>query len=123
MHEIILHIDDDQDGLSRVDGAAPVVADTVVGIENQFSRGAAREVEAFRRDVVVPLVVAAKGDMFGEVVGWGWDVFGFGCEGVDEGGRDGGWGHVGGRDDGRESECVVPGFGCRQIGEWMDRSR
>jgi hypothetical protein len=45
-----------------------VVANSIVGVDDELALGAAGEVEAPRRDVVEPLVVSAKGDVFLEVV-------------------------------------------------------
>jgi len=45
-----------------------VVADSIVGVDDELALGATRKVKALRRDVVEPLVVSAKGDVFLEVV-------------------------------------------------------
>lgn len=45
-----------------------MVADSIVGVDDELALGATREVEAPRRDVVEPLVVSAESDVFLEVV-------------------------------------------------------
>ena len=57
--EEVLHVDDDEQGLGRIDHDAAVVADAVVGVEDEFAGAAAGEVEAAGRGVVEPLVIAA----------------------------------------------------------------
>jgi len=57
--EEVLHVDDDEEGLVRVNDDAAVVADAVIGVDDEFVGAAAGEVEAAGGGVVVPLVVAA----------------------------------------------------------------
>lgn len=45
-----------------------MVANSIVGVDDELALGATRKVEALRRDVVEPLVVSAKGNVFLEVV-------------------------------------------------------
>lgn len=46
----------------------PVVAYAIVGVDDELALGAAGKIEALRRNVVEPLVVATKGDVLLEVV-------------------------------------------------------
>lgn len=92
VHKEVLHVDDHKEGLCGIDGTAAVIADTVVGIENEFACGAARQVETLGGDVVIPLVIAAEGYMVVQIVLDG-RVDDFLGKGVDVFDLDGGWGH------------------------------
>jgi hypothetical protein len=57
--EVVLHVDDDEEGALRVDQHTAVVANAIVGIEGELALAAARQIEALGLWVVEPLVVAA----------------------------------------------------------------
>jgi hypothetical protein len=57
--EVVLHVDDNEERLLRVDQNTTVVANAVVGVEGDLALAAARQIEALGLGVVEPLVVAA----------------------------------------------------------------
>ena len=59
MYEVILHIDDYEQGAVRVNQDSAVISDAIICIQRDLALAAAREIEAFRPRIVVPLVVSA----------------------------------------------------------------
>lgn len=60
--EEVLHVDDDEDRLGRVDHDTAVVADSIVGVDDEFLVGATRKIEALCVGHIQPLVIAAERD-------------------------------------------------------------